>query len=166
MFAELRELLRSGAIRRHQLGSKGILTPMIHGSILRFRDLFFDPPPHFSVILRNRYLPAVQLSLQMICTQLQPAAHEPGRKSMKLLPFFSFSVANSSNPISLLLSDMCNFLLLFVFFVFKLFLFQIFHSELVIISPDRRLSGILSTIRSQLLSLFDREVLYGIYLFY
>ena len=31
MFAELRELLRSGAIRRHQLGSKGILTPMIHG---------------------------------------------------------------------------------------------------------------------------------------
>ena len=148
------------------LGSKGILTPMIHGSILHFRDLFFDPPPHFSVILRNRYLPAVQLSLQMICTQLQPAAHEPGRKSMNLLSFFSFSVANSSNPISLLLSDMCNFLLLFVFFVFKLFLFQIFHSELVIISPDRRLSGILSTIRSQLLSLFDREVLYGIYLFY
>ena len=31
MFAELRELLRNGAIRRHQLGSKGILTPMIHG---------------------------------------------------------------------------------------------------------------------------------------
>ena len=26
MFAELRELLRSGAIRRHQFGSKGILT--------------------------------------------------------------------------------------------------------------------------------------------
>ena len=31
MFAELRELLRSGAIRRHQPRSKGILTPMIHG---------------------------------------------------------------------------------------------------------------------------------------
>ena len=31
MFAELRELLRSGAIRRHQSRSKGILTPMIHG---------------------------------------------------------------------------------------------------------------------------------------
>ena len=31
MFAELRELLRSGAIRRHQLGAKDILTPMIHG---------------------------------------------------------------------------------------------------------------------------------------
>ncbi len=29
MFAELRELLRSGAIRRHQLGAKGILTPTI-----------------------------------------------------------------------------------------------------------------------------------------
>ena len=27
MFAELRELLRSGAIRRHQLGSKGIFDP-------------------------------------------------------------------------------------------------------------------------------------------
>ena len=32
MFAELRELLRSGAIRRHQLGSIGILTLMIHGN--------------------------------------------------------------------------------------------------------------------------------------
>ena len=31
MFVELRELLRSGAIRRHQLGSIGILTLMIHG---------------------------------------------------------------------------------------------------------------------------------------
>ena len=51
MFAELRELLRSGAIRRHQLGSKGILTPMIHWSILHFRDLFFlsiiEDTPHF-----------------------------------------------------------------------------------------------------------------------
>lgn len=27
MFAELRELLRSGAIRRHQLGAKYLLTP-------------------------------------------------------------------------------------------------------------------------------------------
>ena len=27
MFAELRELLRSGAIRRHQLGKKYLLTP-------------------------------------------------------------------------------------------------------------------------------------------
>ena len=27
MFAELRELLRSGAIRRHQLGAKDLLTP-------------------------------------------------------------------------------------------------------------------------------------------
>ena len=31
MFARVRELLRSGAIRRHQPRSKGILTPMIHG---------------------------------------------------------------------------------------------------------------------------------------
>ena len=31
MFAELRELLRSGAIRRHQLGLKYLLPPMIHG---------------------------------------------------------------------------------------------------------------------------------------
>mgnify|MGYP004532105753 FL=1 len=32
MFVELRELLRSGAIRRHQLGSIGILTPLIYGN--------------------------------------------------------------------------------------------------------------------------------------
>ena len=39
MFAELRELLRSGAIRRHQLGSKYLLTPMIcHQYIVKERE--------------------------------------------------------------------------------------------------------------------------------
>ena len=39
MFAELRELLRSGAIRRHQLGPKYLLTPMIcHQYIVKERE--------------------------------------------------------------------------------------------------------------------------------
>ena len=33
---ELRELLRSGAIRRHQLGAKGILTPTHAYELLRY----------------------------------------------------------------------------------------------------------------------------------
>ena len=35
MFAELRELLRSGAIRRHQLGGQYLLTPTDAYELLR-----------------------------------------------------------------------------------------------------------------------------------
>ena len=45
MFRELRELLCSGAIRRHQLGAKDLLTPTSSDTGIRCRNTVKKIPP-------------------------------------------------------------------------------------------------------------------------